>query len=58
MRNKKNHSVRAIQKTITKIAERNKISTPYIHDRPLSWLGTAAPIKCCGVLKLVLWVQI
>jgi len=36
MRNITNHSVRAIQKTNTKIAERNKISTPYTHDRPLS----------------------
>ena len=58
MKNKIYHTDGTIQTSKIKIAERDKIDTPYtqIHDRSLSWLGTSTSIKRDGV-KLALWDQ-
>jgi hypothetical protein len=50
--------MKTVQKYISKVVERGKINTlnTQMHDRSLSWLGTATSVISGGV-KLVLRTQ-
>ena len=55
MKNKTYHAVETVPQSNWRIVEIGKIDTPntYMHDRPLSWLGTGTSIKS-GEVELVL----